>query len=417
MRKLLVVLGVALFGVVGWAGVGWADPPTFNEDNVCVQGFPSPGPGATSSSDVPVELDKQCAPDNCVAHFADDLTTLNTLGKMFAEEIQRLFNNESITTKVFIIPKDPICHRRRILHSHVPLTGDIGWALWNDSLNRLYIGVSELAFDQKYTLAQHETAKLIELFWYPGGPKPKSKDYSPKIMPTFLSTDSPESHLYAAYEIIAHEVAHYWNRAYGGVGVGLYASSNSGVPVQSSPGIVCPTTCYQLNPGTFPTWSWINYVAEPVAYDPPWTLEGIWGNPKMTTFQETLKRYSVPLGGFGFQGWPIGNSSNSSDIGTFLDQLYSSGFPTAQAATSPVEDFAESYTMWALYRAGLRSLCLNVPMDNGVILNIPVMSQLFQDGSPFRKKIELLKSITAKLNGDNAIPPPADFPKTSACPP
>ena len=338
-----------------------------------------------------------------------------------AEEIQGLFaDNSVITTQIFIIPK-----ALSGLHIFVvELTGDIGWSLWNKNRQTLYIGISEMAFEDAYTLPIHETAKLLELFWWPPDRKhPKTIGYVQKAMPHFLpiatSGNGPLTpNQLAIYDILAHEIAHYWNRTYDS-NTGVYAGADSEKADPNAPSVYkCPKPCDSLTAGTFPAISWTDYVPEPADFDPPWSPAGIWGYSIVDAtvrLQGTLTTSTphLPDDG-GIQVWP------SATVTDFLNDLYGGGlsnpFPTAQAVTSPLEDFAESYTMFALYRVGLRSLCLLMPNNTATPPTNDVMFTLFRNGAPFRAKVDSLTGIATGLNGGYGITVPTDYPSNSGCP-
>lgn len=408
MRKLVFCLVAGL----GWIPrAGWAQSPALTaatfKASICFQGFTTP-----LTSDLP-----PTGPGPCATVSQDVLSgyqaALWTIVQAAAPEIQNFFATK--TVKIFIIPP-------RIPSSTAAVEGvnTMGWGAWSG--NSVYVGISQLAFDLTYTLPVHKTAELLQLFW---APQTGMQQYDPSVMPHFTATTMQpnatlSSNQLAIYAILAHEIAHYWNGQGDGYKNASSGTSDLNIPTSAS---YCAGGQTLASANTFPEFSWTDYVPEPSGYDPPWTQAGIWGcsyGNTVTTGLQTSLRDNLPSTPGGIQVWP------SDQVVALLKAVYGapanpSNFPSALAATSPEEDFVESYTMFALFRAGLQSLCLVMPTGSaGSITNLTydVMISLFGSGAaPFTtSKVAWFQSeLPSVVNNGIAFPALPTYPTTSGC--
>ncbi len=294
----------------------------------------------------------------------------------------------------------------------------MGWSAWSADYKTLYIGLSQLAFSDdssSLSVSQLETAKLLQLLWAPGGGTTVDLTTMPHFAPAVLDSSAVMSDGdLAVYDLLAHEIAHYWNTA-----SGIYTQSNSGLSSGCGPN--APSPCYPLVGGSFPTFSWSGYEADKTVFNPPWEPSGIWdySTNSVTTGAQTLFSNAFSTAKpHGIQTWPDNTVSNQAMT------LYSS-FPSFLAAASPEEDIAETYTLLALYQAGVDSICLVVPTTDGNNISdqgVDVINKLVgtqTSSNTLWQKVQWVQA-NANLFGASSIsirqyvpPSPAECPPTS----
>ncbi len=469
MRKLLLIATVAPL-VLAWTHQAPAAGNTLNQnrfmDSICFQGFGGlkvseklPAGNCDTETDTPDRF--KWALWDVVQHAAP--------------EIQQLFADPAVDTLIFIRkepkagsaakppPSSPQASATAVdtggqAAMKVPLGsqgGGVSWVAWGQrpdpggaQKNTLFIGISEMVFDGSYSLPIHETAKLMELFWSPDTPgapghSPPYPHYSPGQMPQFLPAISTTGYMgsgqLAIYAILAHEIAHYWQFRYG-----IYKSSDDATtqPNPSNIKACVPTRDDGLK--GFPSYSWGNYMKGQSSpgdneYFPPWIQQGgIWGCPTPGSETEKVQDFiynhipwidqptSTPNKG-AVSKWP---DPATPSVPETIDNLYAkTNLPSVLAATSPEEDFAETYTMLALYNAGLRSLCLSLPQPadtaHQTIPDRDVIDTLFNQltGSLTRKVDWIVAQLPRQTDDTGAkfkdtygaITPPTKLPVKAGC--
>jgi hypothetical protein len=372
MSKLLHATVLAVMSCLAWANCANAqiDDQKF-KDSICVQGFQTP----KKSGQLP---DGKCDASGSVITSSDldqfKAALLDIVKLSSPSEAYNLFADSSMTTKIFIIKPPPVPSVSSFNGLEVDLDRSMGWVAWDSgNYKTLYIGISQLALAGLYSMEVHSTAALLQFFWSPAGHLQYNSASQP-TMPAFkgiTANGKLDTKQLAIYAILSHELAHFWQDK-----DHIYTSANTGSDPKPPCGNKVP-----LSTNSFAAISWAYYTDDNSAeYWPPYTKAGIWGCPTKTTstLQIAISTAVTHLPVGGIQSWP------SDSVANFIRTLYNSNLPSALAATSPEEDFADSYTMLALYRAGLVSLCLNAPRKTGT-QDPPydVIYQLFGAKAPF----------------------------------
>jgi hypothetical protein len=412
MRAVIFLVGLIWLSApaAGWAAYTKAQHDAFT-GRICIQNFSKPKQphqlpdGACGSPNAEI-------PAAALDMMKEQLWTVVMDPNAAPELSHLLIDADALDLKIFIVPPSISvrCPFQHVCITQVEINTAMSWVAWKeDDFQTLYIGISALAFNSGYTLSVHQTAALLDEFWQPS-PTGSQKTYASGVMPHFEKIEAADatkmgSGLLALYAILAHDVAHYWQAQ---KGVYNKANADSGTRDSTSD---CSGNLDSLKDSAFAAISWTDYAIDNEdEYHPPWTEAGIWGCASPKTAKPTvvatavlnwmLKDPRIIAAKGGIQTWP------SQTVVDFISMLYSanSSIPTALAATSPEEDFADSYTLLALYRAGLNRFCLTVPLPPTSAAPTPkpasydVIATLFAKQAPFATKENwLVKWLNANL--------------------